>query len=82
LNAGCDFRLHTVELVRRLREHGIATIGSTIIELPHHTTDGFWEEIEHAISHKTDFHQFMDRRTEHAHRATELDDVTNLLHNL
>jgi radical SAM superfamily enzyme YgiQ (UPF0313 family) len=49
----------TVELVGRLREHGIATIGSTIIGLPHHTTENIREEIEQAISHETDFHQFM-----------------------
>jgi len=42
-----------------LREHGIATIGSSIIGLPHHTVENLREEIEYAISHETDFHQFM-----------------------
>jgi hypothetical protein len=49
----------TVDLVRRLREHGITTIGSSIVGLPHHTVENVREEIEHAISHETDFHQFM-----------------------
>jgi hypothetical protein len=46
-------------MVRRLREHGIATIGSSIIGLPHHTQENLREEIEHAVLHETDFHQFM-----------------------
>jgi radical SAM superfamily enzyme YgiQ (UPF0313 family) len=50
---------NTVEMVRRLREHGITTIGSSIIGLPHHTVENLREEIEYAISHETDFHQFM-----------------------
>jgi len=49
----------TVDLVRRLHEHGIATIGSSIIGLPHHTVANARADIEHAISHETDFHQFM-----------------------
>ena len=49
----------TVAMVRRLHEHGIATIGSSIIGLPHHTAENIGEEIEYAISHETDFHQFM-----------------------
>ena len=49
----------TVKMVRCLREHGITTIGSSIIGLPHHTVENVREEIEYAISHETDFHQFM-----------------------
>ncbi len=49
----------TVKMVRSLREHGITTIGSSIIGLPHHTVENVREEIEYAISHETDFHQFM-----------------------
>jgi hypothetical protein len=33
--------------------------GSTIIGLEHHTPDNIMAEIEHAVSHDTDFHQFM-----------------------
>jgi len=49
----------TQELTRELREHGIRVQGSTIIGLEHHTPDNIMAEIEHAVSHDTDFHQFM-----------------------
>jgi radical SAM superfamily enzyme YgiQ (UPF0313 family) len=49
----------TIDMVRRLHEHGIATIGSSIVGLPHHTAENVRDEIEHAVSHETDFHQFM-----------------------
>ena len=49
----------THELTHELREHGIRVQGSTIIGLEHHTPDNIAAEIEHAISHETDFHQFM-----------------------
>ncbi len=49
----------TRELTRELREHGIRVQGSTIIGLEHHTPDNIVSEIEHAVSHDTDFHQFM-----------------------
>jgi len=49
----------TRELTRELREHGIRVQGSTIIGLEHHTRDNIVTEIEHAVSHNTDFHQFM-----------------------
>ena len=49
----------TVQLTRELREHGIRVQGSTIIGLEHHTPENIEKEIEHAVSHKTDFHQFM-----------------------
>ena len=49
----------TRELTRELREHGIRVQGSTIIGLEHHTPDNIILEIEHAVSHGTDFHQFM-----------------------
>ena len=49
----------TKTLTRRLREHGIKLLGSTIVGLEHHTPDNIEEEIEHAISQETDFHQFM-----------------------
>ena len=49
----------TRQLTRELREHGIRVQGSTIIGLEHHTPDNIMGEIEHAVSHDTDFHQFM-----------------------
>jgi B12 binding protein/radical SAM family protein len=52
-----DTDSHT--LTRQLREHGIRVQGSTIIGLEHHTPDNILEEIEYAVAHNTDFHQFM-----------------------
>jgi hypothetical protein len=49
----------TYELTHELRDHGIRVQGSTIIGLEHHTPANIAAEIEHAISHETDFHQFM-----------------------
>jgi len=51
--------MDTSDLTRELREHGIRVQGSTIIGLEHHTPDNILAEIEHAVSHDTDFHQFM-----------------------
>jgi radical SAM superfamily enzyme YgiQ (UPF0313 family) len=49
----------TRELTRKLREHGIRVQGSTIIGLEHHTNENIADEIDYAVSHRTDFHQFM-----------------------
>jgi radical SAM superfamily enzyme YgiQ (UPF0313 family) len=49
----------TISLTRELREHGIKLLGSTIIGLEHHTPENIRQEIDYAISHDTDFHQFM-----------------------
>ena len=49
----------TVKLTRELREHGIKLLGSTIVGLEHHTPENIREEIEHAVAHETDLHQFM-----------------------
>jgi hypothetical protein len=49
----------TLALTRRLREHGIAILGSTIIGMEHHTPTNIHQEIEHAVAHDADFHQFM-----------------------
>lgn len=49
----------TVALIRELRKNGIKTLGSTIVGLEHHTPENLPGEIDHAISHNTDFHQFM-----------------------
>jgi radical SAM superfamily enzyme YgiQ (UPF0313 family) len=49
----------TLRLTRELREHGIVLLGSTILGLEHHTPENIGEEIERAVAHQTDFHQFM-----------------------
>ncbi len=49
----------TLALTAELREHGIKLLGSTIVGLEHHTPENIQEEIEHAVAHDTDFHQFM-----------------------
>jgi radical SAM superfamily enzyme YgiQ (UPF0313 family) len=49
----------TRELARELRAHGIKLLGSTIVGLEHHTPENITDEIDHAVSHETDFHQFM-----------------------
>ena len=49
----------TLKLTRELREHGIMLLGSTIIGLEHHTPANIDDEIEHAVAHETDLHQFM-----------------------
>ena len=46
-------------LFQELHEHGIKLLGSTIVGLEHHTPENLPEEIEHAVSHEADFHQFM-----------------------
>jgi len=51
--------IDTLRLTRELREHGIVLLGSTIIGLEHHTPENINQEIEHAIAHETDLHQFM-----------------------
>jgi radical SAM superfamily enzyme YgiQ (UPF0313 family) len=53
--AGSD----TLKLAGELRAHGIKLLGSTIVGLEHHTPENIGEEIEHAVAHETDFHQFM-----------------------
>jgi hypothetical protein len=53
--AGADTR----RLASDLREHGIVLLGSTILGLEHHTPENLDGEIEHAVSHDTDLHQFM-----------------------
>lgn len=53
--AGTD----THELTHNLRANGIKLLGSTIVGLEHHTPENIREEIEYAVAHETDFHQFM-----------------------
>jgi radical SAM superfamily enzyme YgiQ (UPF0313 family) len=49
----------THRLVKRLQSHGIRVLGSSIIGLEHHTPETIDQVIAHAVSHGTDFHQFM-----------------------
>jgi radical SAM superfamily enzyme YgiQ (UPF0313 family) len=49
----------TQQLARDLRAHGIKLLGSTIVGLEHHTPENIGEEIDYAVAHDTDFHQFM-----------------------
>ena len=49
----------THELVRTLQSHGISILGSTIIGLEEHTSENLDEAINHAVTHDTEFHQFM-----------------------
>ena len=49
----------TLALAAELRSHGIKLLGSTIVGLEHHTPENIADEIEHAVAHDTDFHQFM-----------------------
>ena len=46
-------------MTRELREHGIVLLGSTILGLEHHTPENILEDIERAIAHETDLHQFI-----------------------
>ncbi len=50
---------HTHSLAAELRQHGIKLLGSTIVGLEHHTEENIRQEIEYAVGHGTDFHQFM-----------------------
>jgi len=51
--------VETLPLVRHLQSHGIRVLGSSIIGLENHTPDNIYRIIDHAVSHDTDFHQFM-----------------------
>ena len=49
----------TRSLVRELQSNGIRVLGSTIIGLEDHTPENIGDAIEWAVSHNTEFHQFM-----------------------
>src|SRR3989338_7504840 len=51
--------IDTRALVRTLQSHGIRVLGSSIIGLEEHTPENIDDVIEYAVSHSTDFHQFM-----------------------
>jgi radical SAM superfamily enzyme YgiQ (UPF0313 family) len=46
-------------LSREMRAHGIKLLGSTIVGLEHHTPENIEGEIDYAVAHEADFHQFM-----------------------
>tara|TARA_Y100000294_G_C8518303_1_gene321804 strand:- start:183 stop:1247 length:1065 start_codon:yes stop_codon:yes gene_type:complete len=52
---GIDTKL----LVKELQSHGIRVLGSSIIGLENHTPKNIDEAIDWAVSHDSDFHQFM-----------------------
>ncbi len=49
----------TRKLVRELQSHGIRVLGSTIVGLEEHNAGNIDEAIDYAVSHDTEFHQFM-----------------------
>ncbi|MDI9570170.1 MAG: cobalamin-dependent protein [Pseudomonadota bacterium] len=49
----------TRRLVKTLQAHGIRVLGSSIIGLEGHRPEDLEEIISYAVSHDTDFHQFM-----------------------
>jgi len=49
----------TRQLLRGLQSHGIRVLGSTIIGLEEHNAGNIDEAIDYAVSHDTEFHQFM-----------------------
>jgi radical SAM superfamily enzyme YgiQ (UPF0313 family) len=51
--------VETLPLIRCLQSHGIRVLGSSIIGLENHTPDNIHRIIDYAVSHDTDFHQFM-----------------------
>ncbi|MCA8914914.1 MAG: B12-binding domain-containing radical SAM protein, partial [Planctomycetes bacterium] len=50
---------NTLEMVHEFQANGIRVLGSTIIGLESHTPKNIDAAIEYAVSHATDFHQFM-----------------------
>ena len=49
----------TLQLIRTLQAHGVRVLGSSIIGLEEHTPDNMDAVIDFAVSHDTEFHQFM-----------------------
>lgn len=49
----------TRSLVDALQSHGVRVLGSSIVGLPEHTPENIDAAIDHAVSHDTEFHQFM-----------------------
>lgn len=51
--------IDTHALVTELQSHGIRILGSSIIGLEEHTPENLDDVLDYAVSHNTDFHQFM-----------------------
>jgi hypothetical protein len=51
--------IETRSLIKELQDHGIRVLGSSIIGLEEHTPENIDQVIDYAVSHATDFHQFM-----------------------
>ncbi len=51
--------IETKTLINDLQDHGIRVLGSSIIGLEEHTLENIDQVIDYAVSHGTDFHQFM-----------------------
>ncbi len=51
--------IDTKELVTKLQSYGMNVLGSSIIGLESHTPKNIDKVIDYAVSHNTDFHQFM-----------------------
>lgn len=49
----------THELISSLQSNGMRVLGSSIIGLENHTPENISQVIDYAVSHNTDFHQFM-----------------------
>lgn len=49
----------TIALTRELQSHGICVQGSTIVGMDDHTPETIRGEIDHAVAHDADCHQFM-----------------------
>jgi radical SAM superfamily enzyme YgiQ (UPF0313 family) len=49
----------TLRITQELHRNGIKLLGSTIVGLEHQTPENILGEIDYAVSHRTDFHQFM-----------------------
>jgi len=47
------------QMIRDLQSHGIRVLGSSIIGLEEHTPENIDQVIDDAITHRSDFHQFM-----------------------
>jgi radical SAM superfamily enzyme YgiQ (UPF0313 family) len=51
--------IDTRQLVAELQSHGVRVLGSSIVGLAEHTPDNIDAAIDHAVSHASEFHQFM-----------------------
>ncbi|MCP4112528.1 MAG: B12-binding domain-containing radical SAM protein [Desulfobacteraceae bacterium] len=51
--------VQVIPMIQNLQSHGIRVLGSSIIGLENHTPENIDKVIEYAVSHNTDFHQFM-----------------------